>query len=302
MKDGGSYTRREVASAIKKDDSKRDDGKKKLQKEEKIHAVLDEIAKMRGYREILKGKQKIRPITQYVNFLLEKEYGFKIIRKGEEYYDRMYREYKIADKNITPIDQYAALMSYQNAEFFKSLKLYYAKLAQKEGFESWEELERAKAEKMGMTIEDVRQLKAEEMGFESWGDYQKYISDMYVIKERYGEILPKKDFDDISKNIKDKWIIDHQKFIVFCENLWNDTLVPFFEKGKGEEAAAYIEDIEDELDKFNANNPGSMNIYSVTDIAIGMGYFMETKGVDAILSRDGKSMKFRKRDIVPKGS
>ncbi len=264
--------------------------------DEKIHLILDEIAKMRGYKEILVGKRKIRPIVQYADSLIEQRYGFKTIKRGEEYYDRLREERKIADKNISVMDQYTDLLSYHNIEFFKNINKYYEKLAKKEDFDSYRAMEESKAARLGLSIEEFRQFRAEERGFESHEEFQKYINNIYVIKEKYAELIPKKDFDEISKLIKDKWTREHEKFILFCEELWKEILIPYFDNNENKEALADMKNIREELDKFHANNPGSLSVYNIDDIAIGMSYYMEEKNIEAILSKDKKSMKFRKRN------
>ena len=291
---------------VKKESMKegRKEGKKESKKkssiekdEEKIHFILDEIAKMRGYKEILIGKRKVRPIVQYADHLIEQKYGFKTIKRGEQYFDRARQEYKTAEKNISAMDQYTELLKYQNIEFNKAINAYYEKLAKREGYESYIDMERSKAAKLGLSVSELRQSQAEERGFGSYDEYQQYIANVYVIKEKYAELIPKKDFDEISKSIKDKWIRDHQKFLLFCDELWKDVIIPYYEKTKSEEAVASIQDIRNELDKYHADNPGSLSVYNIDDIAIGMSYCMEDKGIDAILSKDKKSMKFRKRAV-----
>ena len=79
------------------------------------------------------------------------------------------------------------------------------------------------------------------------------------------------------KKIKDKWIKDHQKFILFCTDLWKDVLEPFFIRTKGEEAVIFVQDVTTELDKFHASNPGSLNVYNIDDISIGLSYCLEEK-------------------------
>lgn len=264
--------------------------------EDKVHFILDEIAKMKGYKEILVGKRKIHPIVQYVDFLIGQKFGFKIIKRGEEYYDRQKEEKKIAEKNISLIDQYTDLLGYQNIEFIKSIRNYNELVAKNEGYASFKEKEKLKAAELGLTsVDEYHQLQAEERGFDSYEDYQKYISDVYAIKETYANLVPKEDFDAVLKLIKDKWVKDHQKFILFSTELWKDVLEPYFNKTNGEEAVILMQDIRTELDKFHASNPGSLNVYNIDDISIGLSYSLEEKNVDAILSKDKKSVKFRLR-------
>lgn len=293
---GYGEVKKESMKEGKKEGKKESKKKSSTEKdEEKIHFILDEIAKMRGYKEILVGKRKVRPIVQYADYLIEQQFGFKTIKRGEQYYDRVRQDYKTAEKNISAMDQYTDLLTYQNIEFNKAINAYYEKLAKREGFESYGDMERSKATKLGLSVGELRQSQAEDRGFASYDEYQKYIANAYVIKEKYAELIPKKDFDEISKSIKDKWTREHQKFFLFCEELWKDVIIPYYEKTKSEEAVASIQDIRNELDKFHADNPGSLSVYNIDDIAIGMSYCMEDKGIDAILSKDKKSMKFRKR-------
>src|SRR3972149_8471420 len=97
------------------------------------HILLDEIAKMRGYKEKLVGKRKIRPIVQYVDHILEKKYGFKLIKRGEKYYDRKTKEYKIAEKSISPIEQYIDLLNELKIKGYRSAYEYNEWIARQEG-------------------------------------------------------------------------------------------------------------------------------------------------------------------------
>lgn len=264
-------------------------------KEKKIHVILDEIAKMRGYKEKLIGKRKVRPIVQYVDFLLEKKYGFKIIKKGEKYYDRIKGDYNVAEEKISLIEQYIQLLRYKRIEGYKSSREYDEYIAEKEGFKSLREKEESIAGEMGLSVPEYHMFLAEERGFGSYEEYQKYVNGISAIVGTYEKLIPKEDFDDISKLIKDKWTKDHEKFILFCSEFWKDSLEPYFEKTKKSDAAVFVDNIKTELDKFHRSKPGSLNIYNIDDIAIGMSYCLEEKGVDAILSQNKKSITFRKR-------
>lgn len=103
---------------LERKDKPTEEGEEK--KEQDIHVMLDEIAKMRGYKEKLVGKRKVRPIVQYVDYLLDKNYGFKPVKRGEKYYDRKAKEFKVADKNISSIEQYVALLGEQNMKVYES--------------------------------------------------------------------------------------------------------------------------------------------------------------------------------------
>jgi len=267
-------------------------------REQEIHLILDEIAKMRGYKEKLVGKRKIRPIVQYVDYLLDKNFGFKTIKRGEKYYSRKIKEYKIAEKNISPIEQYIELLNEQKIKGYKSAREYDEWIAQKEGFKSLREKEGLKAIELGLSsIEEYHDLIARDRGFDSYEELQKYLDGIYAIRGTYTKLIPQKDFDDVFKLIKDKWERDHEKFITFCNEFWKDSLEPYFGKTKKDEAAVYVSDITTELDKFHRSKPGSLNIYNIDDIAIGLSYCLEGKNTDAILSKDMKVVTFRKRPL-----
>lgn len=270
-------------------------------KEQDVHMMLDEIAKMRGYKEKLVGKKKIRPIIQYVEHILEKKYGFKHIKRGERYYSRRStaqssNEEKIADKNISPIEQYVALIGEQKVREYETEYKYDRWVAEGEGFESVSEKERAKAEKGGFpSVKEYHESLAIKMGFDSYEQYQTYLDGMWAIRGTYTKLIPEKDFEDVFKLIKDKWEADHEKFIMFCHELWRDSLVPFFESSKKNEAVVFVSDIKIELDKFHKSRPGSLNIYSTDDIAIGLSYCLDENGVIVILSKDEKTITFAKK-------
>lgn len=263
--------------------------------EQDIHSILDEIAKMRGYKEKLVGKRKIRPILQYVDYLLDKNYGFKTIKRGEKYYNRKIKEYKIADKNISPIEQYIDLLGEQRMRGYESEYAYDKWIAEKEGFKSLREKEDAKAAELGLSVEEYHEVLAKDRGFDSYEQYKKYLDSIYAIRGTYTKLIPKEDFDEVFKLIKNRWEKDHEKFIMFCRELWKGSLEPYFIKTGKNEAAVFMRDIKTELDKFHTSTPGSLNIYSIGDIAIGLSYCLEERNVIAILSKDEKSITFRKQ-------
>jgi hypothetical protein len=280
---------------LERKDKPTEEGEEK--KEQDIHVMLDEIAKMRGYKEKLVGKRKIRPIIQYVDFLLDKNYGFKPIKRGEKYHDRKSKEYKVADKNISPIEQYVDLLGEQKMRGYESEREYDRWIAKKEGFKSLREKEESKAAELGLSsVGEYREFLARERGFESHEQYEKYLDGMYAIRGTYTKLIPQEDFDDVFKLIKDKWDKGHEKFIMFCNELWKDSLEPYFENGK-KDAVVFVSDVTTELDKFHKSRSGSMNIYGTDDIAIGLSYCLEGKAVDVILSKDAKTITFRNMEI-----
>ena len=267
-------------------------------KEQDIHVMLDEIAKMRGYKEKLVGKRKIRPIVQYVDYLLGKNYGFKPIKRGEKYYDRKAKEYKIAEKNISPIEQYIDLLGEQRMRGYEYEYKYDKWIAKREGFESLREKEESKATELGFSsIGEYHESLARDRGFDSYEQYKKYLDGIYAIRETYTKLIPKEDFDAVFKLIKDKWEREHEKFIMFCDELWRDSLEPYFEKTRRDSAVVFVNDVAIELDKFHSSRPGSLNVYNIDDIAIGLSYCLEEKAVDVILSKDAKTVTFRKAKI-----
>jgi len=337
-------------------------GRPTAEDEEKgVHALLDEIAKMRGYKEKLIGKKKISPIVQYADFLLEKNLKFDIIKKGAQYYDRNAGEYRIADKDVSRLEQYIQLLREQKVQGYVSIRkyndllarqegykylieeekrkagvsglpvsIYRDKIAKEEGFASYEELcdalakkegfasceqyndalalregrkliryrEERKAAELGLfSIEEYYEYLAKERGFDSHEEYLNYLESMNAIRSTYTTLIPKKDFDDVFKLIKDKWIAEHEKFIAFCNEFWKDSLGPYFEKTGKDEAVVITEDVTKELDIFHHSRPGSLGIYSIDDIIIGMTYVLEDKNVDVILSKDGKTITLKKRKI-----
>ena len=264
-------------------------------KEQDIHVMLDEIAKMRGYKEKLVGKRKIRPIVQYVDYILDKNYGFKPIKKGGEYYDRKTKERKIAEKNISPIEQYVELLGEQKMRGFESEYKYDRWLAKKEGFGSLREKEESKATELGFSsVGEYHESMAKDRGFDSYEQYKEYVNGMFAIKETYSKLIPPEDFDEVFKLIKDKWEREHEKFIMFCDELWKDSLEQYFSKTRRDRAVVFVSDIAMELDKFHNSRPGSLNVYNIDDIAIGLSYCLEERDIEVILSKDAKTITFRK--------
>jgi len=267
-------------------------------KEQDIHVMLDEIAKMRGYKEKLVGKRKIHPIMQYVYFLLEKNYGFKLIKRGQEYYDRGTKDWKVADSDISPIKQYLDLVDYRKMKGYESQYRYEKLIAEREGFKSLREKEESKAAELGMSsVEEYHEYIAKKKGFDSYKQYKEYIDGMFAIKETYIKLIPPEDFDDVFKLIKEKWEKEHEKFIVFCDEFWKDSLRPFFGKTDKDSAVVIVSDLTKELDKFHASMPGSLNVYNIDDISIGLSYCLGERNVDVILSNDAKTIMFRKVEI-----
>lgn len=262
----------------------------------KIHEILEEIAKMRGYKEKLIGKRKVSAVAQYVDDLLKKNYKITAIKKGERYYDRRSGEEKIADKNISAIEQYTGLLARQGVLAIRSLAEYNEWLAKQEGFKSSKEKEEREAAELGLFPEEYREYQAKERGFDSYEQYQDYLSVIYAIRGTYTKLIPKEDFDAIFKLIEDKWTKEHEKFIVFCEEFWKDSLGPYFEKTKKGEAVVFTSDVSNELDIFHKSRPGSLNIYNVDDIIIGLSYCMEKKNIDVIFSKDGKTITLKKKE------
>ena len=267
-------------------------------KEQDIHVMLDEIAKMRGYKEKLVGKRKIHPIMQYVYFLLEKNYGFKLIKRGQEYYDRGTKDWKVADSDISPIKQYLDLVDYRKMKGYESQYRYEKLIAEREGFKSLREKEESKAAELGMSsVEEYHEYIAKKKGFDSYKQYKEYIDGMFAIKETYIKLIPPEDFDDVFKLIKEKWEKEHEKFIVFCDEFWKDSLRPFFGKTDKDSAVVIVSDLTKELDKFHASMPGSLNVYNIDYISIGLSYCLGERNVDVILSKDAKTIMFRKVEI-----
>ena len=267
-------------------------------KEQDIHVMLDEIAKMRGYKEKLVGKRKIHPIMQYVYFLLEKNYGFKLIKRGQEYYDRGTKDWKVADSDISPIKQYLDLVDYRKMKGYESQYRYEKLIAEREGFKSLREKEESKAAELGMSsVEEYHEYIAKKKGFDSYKQYKEYIDGMFAIKETYIKLIPPEDFEDVFKLIKEKWEKEHEKFIVFCDEFWKDSLRPFFGKTDKDSAVVIVSDLTKELDKFHASMPGSLNVYNIDDISIGLSYCLGERNVDVILSKDAKTITFRKVEI-----
>jgi hypothetical protein len=264
-------------------------------KEQDIHVMLDEIAKMRGYKEKLVGKRKIRPIVQYVDHLLDKNYGFKPVKRGEKYYDRKAKEYKIAEKNISPIEQYTDLLEEQKQRGNISEYRYDRWIAKREGFESISEREKSKAAELGFaSVGEYHERMAKDRGFDSYEQYKEYVNGMFAIRETYSKLIPPEDFDEVFKLIKGKWKREHEKFIMFCDELWRDSLENYFCKTRRDSAVVFVSDVAMELDKFHNSRPGSLNVYNIDDIAIGLSYCLEEKDVDVILSKDAKTITFRK--------
>lgn len=263
--------------------------------EQDVHVMLDEIARMRGYTGKLVGKRKIHPIVQYVDYLLDKNYGFKPIKARGEYYDRKSKTWKVADKDISPIEQYVDLLGEQRMRGYESDYEYDKWIAKKEGFKSLREKEEFKAAELGLSsIEEYHEFIAKERGFDSYEQYKKYLDGIYAIRGTYTKLIPQEDFDDVLKLIKDRWHRSHEKFIMFCEEFWKDSLGPYFDNGK-KDAVVFVRDVEAELDKFHKSRPGSMNIYGTNDIVIGLSFCLEEKATDVILSKDAKTITFRKK-------
>ncbi len=108
-------------------------------REDEIHAILDEIAEMRGYKEKLIGKVRARPIVQYIDYLINQKYGFKPIKKGEKFFDRRSGQQAIAIKMISPMEQYINMLGEQKVSGFVAMRRYNEYLAKKEGFASFKD-------------------------------------------------------------------------------------------------------------------------------------------------------------------
>lgn len=272
---------------------------KSIEEEEEkgTHVLLDEIARMRGYKEKLLGKRKIRPIVQYIDYLLEKRYQLKLIKKGEKYFDRNTEEYRIAEKNIYPIEQFVELLNRQKLLAIQSNIKYEEFVSRKEGYKSLREKEERKAMELGLSVDEYHEYLAKKNGFDSYPDYQKYLDVTYAIRGTYALLIPQKDFDDVFKLIEDKWAIGHEKFIVFCAEFWKDSLEPYFEKTKKDEAIVFTEDITRELDIFHRSKTGSLNIYNTDDLIIGLSHCMDERHINVILSKDEKIVTF-KRTVI----
>ena len=213
---------------------------RKKHKEEGDFSILNEIAKMKGFKGGKIGEKRIDPIEQYVEYLA-REMGFRGMKKGD-----------IVDGEKISVD----ISSYE--QFRARLR----KDIQKEKEELMKKAQILRAE--GKIEEAIR--KEEE------------ASEVEMPKDMYMYMVPKEEYDKALDALRQKWITEHQKFLAFCDELEKDVR-SWFEKTKKKEAALSVEDAMKSLDEYHITHHDSMNIYTRDDFLIGLKYCFPEKGI-----------------------
>lgn len=200
---------------------------KSIRKEEKEDfSILNEIAKMKGFRgrklTRMVDKRRItietEPIDEYVNYLAT-ELGFRGKKKGERI------EGKIIERDVSP---------------YYEMKKYYAE------------------------------------------------RDVNIT---YWDLIPEEDFIRVNEMLKEKWNAEHKKFIDFC-NEFAKNIFQYYEKNKTTSAAITMDNMFKTLEEYHSTHPGSMNIYTVDDLVIGLHYCLPGKDIEPRMTPNKKNMIF----------
>ena len=178
---------------------------RKKHKEEGDFSIINEIAKMKGFKGGKIGERRIEPIEQYAEYLA-RELGFRGRKKGE-----IIGGQKV-DTDMSPLEE-------------------------------WREFYRKRGERV-----------------------------------TYWDLVPEEEYYNALETLKQKWVIEHQKFLAFCDELEKD-IRSWFEKNKKRESALSVEDALKSLDEYHSTHHDSMNIYTRDDLIIGLKYCFPEKGI-----------------------
>jgi hypothetical protein len=179
---------------------------RKKHKEEGDFSILNEIAKMKGFKGGKIGERRIDPIEQYAEHLA-REMGFRGRKKGEVI------DGQRVDADVSPLEEWR--------EFYR---------------------------KRGTRV-------------------------------TYWDLVPEEEYDKALEVLKQKWMVEHQKFLAFCNELEKD-IRSWFEKTKKREVALSVEEAMKSLDEYHKAHHDSMNIYTRDDFVIGLRYCFPEKGIN----------------------
>jgi hypothetical protein len=153
---------------------------------------------------------------------------------------------KVGERRIDPIEQYAEY------------------LAKDMGF---------KGRKKGEIFEGQK-VDADVSPLEEWREFYRKRGQRVT----YWDLVPQEEYDNALEMLKQKWIIEHHKFLEFCDELEKD-IRSWFEKTKKREAGLSVEDAMVHLDEYHRTHHDSMNIYTRDDFLIGLKYCFPEKGI-----------------------
>lgn len=260
--------------------------RKERKREDDDLSVINEIAKMKGFKGKKIGEKKIEPAQEYAEFLVRERLGFKGRKKGEKVYG------KALEEDIGPLEEYYLFLAQQarkKREEERELQNY---LARKEGYKSFADKEGHIAKEMGLTVDQYHEYIAKKAGFDSWRDYQAYLDrGGKSVRSVYMSLIPEDEYIKDLEALKYKWVLGHEKFIAFCNELEKD-IRGYFEKNKKDEAAISVENLLTEMDKYHRTHPGSMNIFSKDEMIIGLDYCLIEKGIDVTMMPNKRFVKF----------
>lgn len=249
-------------------------------------SILNEIAKMKGFKGKKIGEKKVEPAREYAEFLVEEKLGFKGRKKGEKIYG------KTLEDDIGPLEEYHAFLEYQEKKKREEEKKLQDYLARKEGYKSFADKEEHLAKEMKFTVDQYHEYLAKKTGFDSWRDYQTYLArGGRTVKSIYMSLIPEEEYIKDLEAIKQKWVTGHAKFMVFCDELEKD-IRGYFEREEKKEAAISLDSLSAEMSKYHMTHPGSMNIFSKDEMIIGLQYCLVEKGIDVNMMRNKKFLKF----------
>jgi hypothetical protein len=203
-------------------------------------SILNEIAKLKGFKGGKIGEKRIEPIEQYVEYLI-REMGFRGMKKGEKI------DSKAAEADITPLEQYRSWLH---------------KRIDKRKEELMREARKLEAERKL----DEAKLKREE------------ADRISMPKNLYAHVIPEEEYTEAMKVLKERWLTGHQKFLAFCLELEKD-IRSWFERTKKREALLSVEEAFKTMNEYHMTHPGSMNIYTTDDLLIGLDYCFPEKGI-----------------------
>lgn len=223
--------------------------RKKFKEKEDFY-ILNEIAKMKGFKGGKIGERRIDPIEQYVEYLV-KELGFRGVKKGEKYIEDS--EEKAASVDISPMEQYRSWLQ-KRIRKKKERLMTEAKILDAEGRHKEAQTKRDDAESVDMP------------------------------KNIYSFIIPEEEYTKAMDVLKQRWIEGHEKFLEFCAELEKD-IRGWFERTKNEESLLSVEDAFKALNEYHMTHPKSMDINTTDDLLIGLGYCLPEKGIGVTIRK-----------------
>ena len=260
--------------------------RKERKREEDDLSVINEIAKMKGFKGKKIGEKKTEPSQEYAEFIVRENLGFKGRKKGEKVYG------KTLEEDIGPLEEYYLFLGYQQKKSREEEKEYQDYAARREGYKSFADKEEHIAQELGLKVEQYHEYIAKKAGFDSWRDYKAYIDKgRKSIKSIYMSLIPEEEYIKDLEALKNKWLIGHEKFIAFCNEIEKE-IRRYFEQNKKNEAAININVLWAEMEKYHQTHPESMNIYSKDEMIIGLDNCLLEKGIDVTMMPNKRFVKF----------